>query len=708
MLALEDALIVNEQDLISRARVLGYYAKAKVRAEEKGKKNPERLKHIQWLIEHVPECTFAGSTLLSINRKTNSNAYKLIKSLWQKQVNDHPAATQIKMNFAMFLFEPEPKLCKQVLIGVLAESPQHPWAHRILTEFKDEPNIVESSKYDVSVKSLRGNDKKLDGMDLETLCFAGEEMPPNSAKTLENVLIQHPDDLCARAELIGYYLSRWKRQNILGFDPDRLSRLTQHLLFFINAFPGSMFLARCAFNLPEIKKTAPHEFSYLLNAWNQVLDSKVSKDPAVRAGAAAFFSHCGYTKRSSELVKTCEPFAAKRKDVTFILTYALKQGKTRRKNFFVTEEMQTALDEIAFDSGQSPTSATLHPYSFQEWATEPELCSAHLHGCYLWVSKESLANRNTQIDSNNIDIYNRAAIIGCAAPENAEARIKHKTWFLKNLPENRFVTAFGYSEVRSATLLALKKNHGDENVLVNIISAMRFDAPDEGRQQLKVLRKFIEPDWQVQLSSLLNEDVPETDADRELTTYKFVAGNRKYLFEQIASNLNLSRESNYGRRLPIRTIWSMERAIERNPNDLIIRAQLIEAYTQRDQWHVHFGGFTPDVVPHLIRHNLWFIENLPSYRIYTRGNDLSLSMGAKRKFLHKQSILIEAARRQMKAYPEDLPLNLALIQYFPLGWEHEALAILKPLKKKHPRNAHLEERIAHLNSLLEIRSHRRK
>lgn len=423
-------------------------------------------------------------------------------------------------------------------------------------------------------------------------------------------------------------------------------------------------------------------FGSSLSAWNQVLDSKACKNPAVLAGAAAFFSHCGYIKRSSDLVKTCKPFAAKRKDVTYILNYAIKQTKTRRRDFIVTEEMQAALDEIACDSGQLPAPATLPPYSFQEWATEPELGSAHLHGCYMWVSKESFANRNAQIGVNNIDIYNRAAIIGCAAMENAEARRKHKIWFLENLPENRFISIFGCSDVKAEMLLALNKNHGNKNVLINIISAMRFDASDNGRLQLKALRKFLEPDWQVQLSALLNEDVPDVNADLELTTkYKFVAGKRKPLYEQIASKIKLSNESRYGLHIPIRTIWSMERAIERNPNDLILRAQLIEAYAHYDQWHNYLGGFTPDVVPQLVRHNLWFIENAPSYKIYSLGNDVSLGLGPKRKFLHKQSILIEAARSQMKAYPEDLPLNLALIQYFPLSWEHEALATLKPLKK---------------------------
>ena len=713
MLALEDALLVNELDLITRARVLGYYSKKTVRENEQKQKTPDRLKHILWLIENVPDCTFAGNVYLAVDKQLHPKAFKTIKEAWQQQISKYPQGAQIKINAAMFAFEHEPRFCKQLLHQVLRDNPDNLWAPRLLAKLDGKRHKLTLKRLDTRPENFDREAWRAhaDELHLETLAFHGAHMPPISAKTLEEVISLDVRDLSARAELIGYYSRRWKRANVLGINPESLDRLLMHYLFCIEWIAGSQFVGRgCGFS--QLNTTfSRQEQAFLVSAWNQNL-SECPKDPAILACAAAFFSNCGNQQRATELIQRCRKHARKDRGVAQTLKYGVQKPNRKRRKNKITESMQGALDEISMDTQSSKNISIPGEYTFQEWASEQDLGAAHLEGCYNWVSLYSIANRDVLMSEDSLDVFNRAKIIGSrnyAGPHGSKdpnagskSRQRHMTWFIRNLPELRFLCAFNDPGVKEELLKAADANSKDPNALVNIAAAFTWSDRKEMRRLTEIVSQQ-SPVWGKRLQVLLGSKPPVVDADTELSARDFVSGKKNLTHSRMARMLDLHRQSMYGWRMPPRTIWSCERAVERNPNDMVLRAELLAGHSHFDRWHIHFGGFTPDVVPQLVSHNLWFIQHLPDYYLYGLGCDLSLSYSAKRKFLAHHAILLEAAKRQMKAYPRNLAIGLALIHYYPLGWEAEALEALRQLKKLYPNDAHLKRRIAHMRMLRDAR-----
>lgn len=140
-----------------------------------------------------------------------------------------------------------------------------------------------------------------------------------------------------------------------------------------------------------------------------------------------------------------------------------------------------------------------------------------------------------------------------------------------------------------------------------------------------------------------------------------------------------------------------------NPNDLVLRAELLEAYDSLDQYNVYYSGHTPDVVGPLIRHNLWFIQNIPDQTLYSLGSELAIR-APRRQRLGPHAILARAVEEQLKCYPKNLKIGLSLAHYYPYGFEKEALKILRKLIKTNPNNRELQQRIKHCESLLDRRS----
>jgi len=736
-LGLEDALIYNESDLITRARLLGYYSK-KMPAGHKDKRLSNRTNHILWFIQNVPDCKFAGNDYLKIDRKMHLEQFEEVKRSWSEAIAERPDNVQIKINTAMFLFQDETTTSVQILRSILKDSPANSWAIRLMK--------LHGHKYDYSFADIdkappNFNLEKwriyADQIHLDTMVFDGEYMPPDAAQTLEAVLAKYPEDINARAELIGYYHRRWKRQNVLRIDPDSLEKLIQHVLWCIENIPGSQFVSNSHGFLSIDKKIAPTEHALLFDAWSE----KVKKYPdnaAILTSAASFFAECGQIKKSERLVKKVQKIAQQDKNIEHMLKFGVGNARLRSAKESTTKGLANSLEEISVETGYLGKTARIHPYSFAEWASEVGLSRAHLAGVYHWVPASSIANLESILHADSTDIYNRAKIIGSydkyyswieySKASTADlglneaqkfSHLQHMRWFIENIPESKFIATFYLSPIkkhnpglyrllRNMLLNQASANEKDTTVLINVAVALsRTDKAQAKRLARKILKQS--PGWSLRILALLGLKIPDPDVKAVLKQHAFKPGKRELRFSKIARLVNLSRCSFEGRSLPLRTIWSNERALECNPNDLVLRAELLEAYDNYDQFHVHFNGHTPDIVPALVKHNLWFIHHIPDYYLYSSGCWLNIHGWRKEdRYLSDHAIVLQAAKLQMRAYPTDLNVGLALNHYYPLGNERAAIASLRNLEKLYPKNKKLQQRFGHLRSLLDGRNYSRK
>jgi hypothetical protein len=301
--------------------------------------------------------------------------------------------------------------------------------------------------------------------------------------------------------------------------------------------------------------------------------------------------------------------------------------------------------------------------------------------------------------------------------EQKVSHLKQLMWFVLNVPESRFIGTFylnflkeheeeSYNKVRNQLLQAVREN--PDRIDIMITAAAALSEPDK-TQSAQIAEDFAEvsPDWSMRIRALNGEPMPDVDVKSALENLSFQPNRRSAPLVKASKAIDICREMRWARFLPVRTIWSNELALQKNPNDLILRAELMEAYDSLDQFAINYGGCTPDVAPRLLDHNLWFIQNIPDYYLYSGGCELGLDILRNTLFgLGQQAVILEAVKRQMIAYPDSLPIALALSHYYPLGHEKEAISSLQRVKKLYPKNRELMGRLKHLRSLIDMRNWR--
>ncbi len=72
--------------------------------------------------------------------------------------------------------------------------------------------------------------------------------------------------------------------------------------------------------------------------------------------------------------------------------------------------------------------------------------------------------------------------------------------------------------------------------------------------------------------------------------------------------------------------------------------------------------------------------------------------------LGEHAVLLEAAKLQMHAYPNNVDIGLSMASYYPLGFQREELVSLRWLEKLRPNNKRLREHLRHLRSRLARRA----
>lgn len=723
-MGLEEALLVNSEDVVTRARMLGYYSVLRPKDQEDRKRIATlRLNHVLWFIQNAPDCKFAGDTYLSFDKEKNAVEYDKTKRAWFKQAEERSAAIQTTVNAAMFFFKPEPTLSKRLLKGIAKTDPDNAWVRTLLAKLDGRrvgPICNRLPERPASDFDYAAWQRRADQLFLDYGLRYGEKMQACSIENLEKVLARHPEDMAARAELVGYYGANVFRANVICCDPDMLQKKVRNVLWFIQNIPGSKFAGDWGLSAAIDQKIAKADFDLVKNEW--LRQTKISpKNPMVLVNAAKFFCYKGQFNKGKVFAKKARKIGRIDKNISSTLEWIFRKRKLK---FPDPAKLVGKLDEIAVLLTPSPSRPQFGPFTFAEWAKEIDLDGAHLYGIYHWVPGESIANLEKVMSKNSLDIFNRAKMMAfyerCYAGgqyrnrsewvnvpgmtrRHRELHINHVRWFIENVPQSRVVAVSKCDEEAEPMILehmkcALQNNPDDLEILVNLAYHVMAVNKEAAKSLVQIIMRS-SPFWGEWMTRLLGEKVTEVDASEALKALDFRSGKKNANVSRIARQVDLLRLTS-GTYLPKRTIWSNELALQYNPNDILLRAELLESYNQLDQFRINFGGSTPDVVKELVRHNVWFIEHTPDEFMYSQacclGDDLS-------DYLGDHKTLLTAAKAQMKAYPKSLRVALAMAHYFPLGQEIDSIKALKEVKRLYPKNKELQSRLKHLNELLKGR-----
>lgn len=729
--ALEDALQQNSLDLYTRARLLGYFSKRKSQRDRR-REIDRKVIQILWFIENVPACIFAGDKYLAVDSKLFPKQYALLKRAWKLAISSQPRNLQIKINAALFAIDHDRRLSTKLLRSVLRESPKNFWAKELL-KYLGEGNGSSVEKLQVApdafdLEKFRSYANK---HQVERNLFIGAQMPPLSAKTLEKVLVGSQFDCHSRTELIGFYNARWKRANVIGFDPEILQMLIRHLHWLIEHLAGSRLLAIQRFWCTARMNAEPAGHSLLVEAWSRKIEA-YSHDAAILLNAGLFFASIGNWKMAQKLERLSTAREINDPETKLFLlhqlTFEKKQRDRKSDNATIKEH---ALENVSIDlSEQNAVSFSKH-YTLFEWTSEVDLSSAHLIGVRRYPSS-SAEILEVVLRDHTDDVYNRAKLIGhyeahavsfflsdCIPAEPREKLrfckerkallLRHLKWFVDHVPKSRYIAKFPiYFLMRIGTdlrnledsmLRQIAANENKPSVLINFV--IPFDVLDK-RRVPKLIRLISQssPAWGRRVRFLLDGLEFKVNVTEDLRKHSFEPGQRDVLLSNAAEMLELWKRLPSRTLLPIRTIASNEYVLSRNPNDLLLRLELVAAYEAHDQFHITFGGHTPDVASEIKRHCLWFIQYVPEQYMSYVINGLSICSREAKIILADHATLLKAARLQLHAYPRNLKIALGLAQYYPLGQERTAIADFREFEALYPNNDELQRQMTHWRGLL--------
>jgi TPR repeat protein len=123
---LEESLSHDPNDLVARARLLGYYFAAGPRLSPETV-HEARLRHILWLVQNRPESELAGMSEATIDPAggplADRAAYEKVKALWLAEVKAHNDAVLVLVNAAWFFKLPDKAIAADLLTRAHALEP---------------------------------------------------------------------------------------------------------------------------------------------------------------------------------------------------------------------------------------------------------------------------------------------------------------------------------------------------------------------------------------------------------------------------------------------------------------------------------------------------------------------------------------------------------------------------------------------------------
>jgi hypothetical protein len=247
---LEKALGNFESDLISTARLAGYYSR------ERESLIPEQRKQfgeiMRWLIQNIPESDYVAQVYWS--EGSRSVHLEDLKGIWRKHIRDFPRNSVIALNAANWLSQHDKHLALEIVRNVIEYDKENIFAAALLRALVYEPNVIpvhlsftdedfedycDKRIHDFHASANEELAAICDAIRLYTYCLLDSmQLPTETVWSNEQALKMNPNDPILRCELIGECdRNHMRRVPLLASDPELARSKTHHILWLLENVP---------------------------------------------------------------------------------------------------------------------------------------------------------------------------------------------------------------------------------------------------------------------------------------------------------------------------------------------------------------------------------------------------------------------------------------------------------------------------------------
>lgn len=247
---LEQALGSFETDLISTARLAGYYSRRRKSLSSEQVQRRERI--MKWLVENVPESDYAAQ--MRLEDDDDSIDFVPLKSLWQKQMERSPRNSLLAANAASWLSQCDRTTALHIAQEILEYEPENIFVIGLINSLSHDlldvshqlgfRDLAFESQCDARIRNFH----RVGNKTLAAVCDAIElylytlldclRLPQTTLWSNEQALRLNPSDVILRCEVLGCCdRNELCRIPFLMNDPELARRKTKHVLWLLENVP---------------------------------------------------------------------------------------------------------------------------------------------------------------------------------------------------------------------------------------------------------------------------------------------------------------------------------------------------------------------------------------------------------------------------------------------------------------------------------------
>lgn len=671
--ALEQIIPLNPNDVISRARLMGYYW-----ARNSGSTDGLNADQLQsrcdqtlWFIRNAPDCVFLGDNYFACDPVSDKSHYDIVKAAWNEQLKLRPLCAQSKVNFALFLFDHEKQHAANLLNEVLILEPLNEWALSLLPMLGHAvdnmiPQNVEESIMKVPASLLDDRLKLTEKMLRQ--CPRVSFVTNDAIETDERILEKDPLALWARMEILHWCEQNLQRSNRLSIDPKIGQRWYRHACWILS-------------NVPHLRSSFPYSdglglgvnvpanfFEPIRDLFIAAINRSHDKNQVLNNSLPFFLANLS-EEATKKLVISLDGY----KQLGRASKQRLLREMVRARRYKHILELELNLDDYSSFTESTMSEPPALISEFSSWIDDLDLKDAYFEGGHYTEECGSLLE--SSIENFSEDLLNTARLVGFynrklsaqkLTPSRVEKLQEILLWFIEHAPES--VTTINiqifaeesdiFSADRIRTAWEKQVATAPENRVIALNAARwckYIDPSYSSKQANKVLEKF---PGDVAANQLLYElaggprfigknfqDV-EFENNCQLRLEKFNSVDNKGLAE-LCDKLSFHTFTILDcLRISGLAAWTNEQVLKKNPNDAILRGELLKWYELE---HVFFCAHDAEVARKRTEHILWMLENIPKADLYffTRIHDVEGIPTHKR-------IIEKAVRKQRKVHGPDV------------------------------------------------------
>lgn len=643
--ALEKILPLNPSDLISRARLLGHYWKHydpinHIQDAPDATLATKRTNHILWFIENAPDCIFAGDYYLSCDASKDTSNYRKISDAWAKQVNARPKCTQSRINFAFFLLDHDSKLAADLLLQVRQIQPCNEWALSLLALLGHTVDIQLPLPVDVTEVPredgyVQDRVSSVEWMLTRWSSFRSRILRA-TVETQERILEKDHYDIWARLDILRWCQRNLERANRLGFDPVVAQRWYRHALWMLRNVPH-VNLDKYRNQQIVFSTKLPSGFSGpIIEAFIDAF-AKSPQRAQVFSNMIGFFRANVGAEETKKLITRLQGWKELDRKTRQMLLKEL-DWKYEVKTIF---EKNIDLDPIStfIDCELQPP---VHLGELSMWANNLDLASATYEG-YSYLP-DFASNLEKALDSFENDLISTARLAryysqhhDLLTSEQTVRFTKIMQWLIENIPESDYVAQVcwceGESRVDVDQLKRIWQKHMDrspKNSLV-ALNAANWLSQNDTTSALEIAQGVLDSEAENILAAAVVHtlsydirDIPkqlgfadkafEDHCDKRIRSFHASANERlTAICDETDLYLYSLLDCIY---LPAETLWSNEQALKMNPNDPILRCEIIGWCDRNHNQRVPLLMCDPELARRKTHHILWLLENVPRADLY--------------------------------------------------------------------------------------------